>query len=69
MARRERNHEERPFYGPENYRRAHSFLVELKRCREHITFEQVQSLRKRALSGDVSGAETELGRMLGRIIG
>ena len=49
-----------PNIRPERYAYAADFLRRLKLVRKKITFEQWQSLRRQALSGDVSGAQMGL---------
>lgn len=46
------------------YRRALPILDELRKCLPTIGEAQYKALRQRAISGDVSGATRELGKLM-----
>jgi hypothetical protein len=54
----------RTFYGPENYRKAQSFLRLLRLHKTTLTRQEVLTLRCQALAGDIEGAEAGLDKII-----
>lgn len=51
-------------YSRERYVAAAYFLRELRYHRDHLTRQQLRTLRRQALSGDIAGAMRGLGEIL-----
>ena len=54
---------ERQYFGADDFRKANSFLLLLRKHSRTLTSQEVHTLRTMALSGDIAGAERELDKI------